>query len=360
MPEPLKNIYTQDFIQTLSKELKKGYKKFDSKGFEFSVFNEDWSELELKQRMRHIALNLKEFIPKSFHESINIMKPAATQFGGFESMFFPDYVELYGLDDFDISIDAMEHFTKYSSSEFAVRPFIKKYPDKMMRQMSLWAESDNYHVRRLASEGCRPRLPWAMALPKFKKNPQPVLKILEKLKHDNEEYVRRSVANNLNDISKDNPDLVIKKANKWLGHSAETDWVVKHACRSLLKAGHKDVLTLFGFSCVDHIELNKFKIDNAVAWNGELNFSFRLISKEKRLDKLRIEYAIYFVKSNKKQSKKVFKISEGNYPEAEKEIFRSFSFKPISTRKYYPGKHELSIIVNGEEFRGKSFVLLEK
>jgi len=357
MPEPLKNIYDVSFIRQLTVEIKKSFQKFDSKGFESHVFNDSWSDLELKERMRHISQSLKVFIPKNYRQSLKILKPAATKFGGFESMFFPDYVELYGLDDFELSMDALEHFTQFSSSEFAVRPFIKKYPKQMMKQMTLWADSDNHHVRRLASEGCRPRLPWAMALPDFKRDPKLVLKVIQKLKNDESEYVRRSVANNLNDISKDNPDVVIEIAKKWLGKTAETDWVVKHACRTMLKAGNSKVLQLFGFSHPKQIHLEELKLNSKVKPGGDLIFSFFVKSKKGNLKKLRIEYAIYFMKSNKKQSRKVFKICEGDYTETEKEISRTFSFRPISTRKYYSGEHALSIIINGLEMEKKNFTL---
>lgn len=355
MPEPLKNIYDAHLIQQLSLEIKKRYTKFDSKKFRLHIFDNSWPQLELKQRMRHIAQSLKQFIPKNYSQSLNILKPAAEQFSGFEGMFFPDYVELYGIDTFDLSMDALGHFTQYSSSEFAVRPFIVEYPQKMMRQMSVWATSDNHHLRRLASEGCRPRLPWAMALPEFKKNPTAVIKIISKLKNDESEYVRRSVANNLNDISKDNPEVVISIANKWLGKTSETDWIVKHACRTLLKAGDSEVLSLFGFSYPKNININDFKWDLTVKQGEKLLFSFVVKSKKGKLKKLRLEYAIYFMKSNKKLAKKVFKISEGEYFESEKEVSRFFSFKAISTRKYYPGQHAISIIVNGVEMEKRDF-----
>ena len=358
MPEPLKNIYDVNFIRQLSSELNKSYRKFDSTSFEAYIFDEFWPDMELKQRMRHIALALKVFIPKNYSQSLKVLKPAATKFGGFESMFFPDYVELYGLNDFDLSMDALEHFTQYSSSEFAIRPFIKKYAKETMKQMNLWAKSDNYHVRRLATEGCRPRLPWAMALPEFKRDPKLVLKVISKLKNDKSEYVRRSVANNLNDISKDNPDIVIEIAKKWLGNTPETDWIVKHACRSMLKAGQSEVLQIFGFSRPAHIFVEGLKLNAKVKSGGELNFSFSIKSKKGNLKKLRIEYAIYFMKANNNQSKKVFKICEGDYVESEKNFSRVFSFRPISTRKYYSGEHVIAIIVNGLEMERAKFSLI--
>ena len=137
---------------------------------------------------------------------------------------------------------AIEFITQFITCEFAVRPFLLKYGDKMMNQMRAWSLHKSHKVRRLASEGSRPRLPWAMAIPALKKNPMPVLTILENLKNDPSESVRRSVANNLNDISKDRPGMVLKIANAWKGQNKETDAIVRHGCRTLLKHGHPEVL----------------------------------------------------------------------------------------------------------------------
>ena len=169
------------------------------------IFDNNWKDKALKQRMKHISASLHHYLPMQYSDAIQILMKSSSKFRGFQYMFFPGFVERYGLNQYETSIQALEHFTKHSSSEFAVRPFITKYNHKMMAQMEVWAESDNHPIRRLASEGCRPRLPWATALPEFKQDPAPILPILEKLKNDESEYVRRSVANNLNDISKDHP-----------------------------------------------------------------------------------------------------------------------------------------------------------
>lgn len=163
-------------------------------------------------------------------------------------MFFPDYIERFGMEDYAVAVGTMERLTAFTSCEFAVRPFIKKHEGQMLEQMLGWSEHSSHHVRRLASEGSRPRLPWAMALPKLKKDPSPILPILENLKVDSSEYVRRSVANNLNDISKDNPDVALSVFRDWIGHSPETNRIVKHGCRTLLKQGVPEAMELFGFS----------------------------------------------------------------------------------------------------------------
>ena len=274
MPEALKHLYSPSLIKNLCLEVSREHKTFDSEAFTSSVFDKGWREKELKQRMRHIAECLHQHLPANYKKTIRILMPVSAKFSGFEYMFFQDYVECYGMDDFDTSMIALEHFTKYSSSEFAVRAFILQNEARMIKQMMLWTKSDNHHVRRLATEGCRPRLPWAISLPAFKNSPQPVLAILKTLMKDDSEYVRRSVANNLNDISKDNPETVINWAQQWLGEDKNTDRLIKHACRSLLKQGDIKTLSLFGFSDAKHIKTDRLKVQKTVNSGEKLHFSF--------------------------------------------------------------------------------------
>lgn len=358
MPEPLKNAYNESYILRLITRFTQYYPRFDSKRFHQGVFDSEWDNRELKDRMDHIAKVIHRVLDLDYVSALDILLPVCEDFGGYEAMFFPHYIELYGADHWDESIAALEHMTQYSSSEFAVRPFIVMSPKKMMAQMLLWATHDNYHVRRLASEGCRPRLPWAMALPEFKNDPSLILPILEQLKNDDEDYVRRSVANNLNDIAKDNAPLVKEIAGRWLGGSEYTDWIVKHGCRTLLKKADVDVLALFGYAPVDTLRLEKFQIENSSITIGEtLHFSCGLRCDKDNLGKLRIEYAIDYQKSNGKQSQKVFKISEGNVTGNYKAISKKQSFHDMSTRKHYPGTHRLHIIVNGVSLGAVEFLV---
>ncbi len=360
MPEPLKNLYSTELVESLSEQVKDLYSDFDEGGFVACVIDEQWESKELKGRMMHISESLNIFLPIEYSETVKILMKIASRYSGFQYMFFPGFVEIYGLDEFDISVEAMEHLTQYSSSEFAVRPFIKKYSHQMMAQMELWAESENHHVRRLSSEGCRPRLPWAMALPEFKKDPGPIMQILEKLKNDGSEYVSRSVANNLNDISKDNPQVVIEVANNWLGDNQQTDWVVKHACRTLLKQGNTEIMELFGFTKPNHIKIGKLKSQRSVEMGENLDFSFIIETKSNKLGKLRVEYLMEFVKKNGSLSRKVFMISESDIDSKSKAVTKSHSFKKISTRKYYAGNHKITVIVNGQEMASTEFLLNEK
>jgi len=355
MAELLKDGLNKDYLNKLANDIQTVYAQLPTIDFVFSVMDETWDSLELKGRMRQITINLKKFLPESYPESISIIDKVIAEYGdwltGFGAMFFPDFVEVYGLDDehWDISIAALERYTYHASAEFAVRPFIIKDEKRMMAQMLVWSKSDKPHVRRLASEGCRPALPWAQALPSFKKDPAPVLPILEQLKTDPDKWVRKSVANNLNDISKTHPDLVAKIAKEWYGKTADTDWIVKHACRTLLKKGNRDVLAIFGFDDTDAVCAENFATDvQTVAIGGAFNFSFAISTKE--TTKVRLEYAIDFVKANGKRNRKMFQISEMTLEANKTKAYtKNHSFADLSTRKHYPGTHSITLVVNGKE-----------
>ncbi|MDR2834374.1 MAG: DNA alkylation repair protein [Streptococcaceae bacterium] len=241
----------------------------------------------------------------------------------------------------------MPKITPYVSCEFAVRPFIRENEGKMMKIMLDWATSPDEHLRRLASEGCRPMLPWTAALPKFKENPSPILPILENLKADDSLYVRKSVANNLNDISKNQPELVIEIAKRWYGDNKNTDWIVKHATRTLLKKGNPEALSIFGYEHGHEFVIEDFNVEpKIVQKDGNIEFAFTIKVDEPK--KVRLEYAIDFMKKNGKLNRKVFSISEGLF-ETDRSYDKKHSLKDMSTRKHHVGLHRLALIVNGIE-----------
>jgi len=356
----LKDEYTLSYIKDLANCVAAHYPDFQINDFITAVFDEDWQNKELKARTIHIAQQLNLYINLNYVESLVIIQKVAPHFTSYTGMFIPAFVEIYGLDYFTESIQALEYITQYASAEFAVRPFIVKYPDAMQKILLAWTFAHNEHTRRLASEGSRPRLPWAMALPEFKKDPSYLLPILENLKIDNSEYVRRSVANNLNDIAKDHPKLVTSITKRWLeeDQSVETKRLIKHVCRSLLKQAAPDALSLFGFLSPEQIKLSNFVADTHVCLGGTLNFAFCLQhQKSMPLKKLRIEFAIDFMKKNGKQARKIFQLSESTIEKEFKQVNKSFSFKAISTRKYYCGQHSVAILVNGVQMSAKNFIL---
>ena len=356
MPDALKDMYNRPYLEKLAAEIQLVYPPFQADTFVASVMDDSWEHLELKGRMRQITLNLGKYLPENFPEAIAVIDKVVADYGtdwmteGF-CMYFNDFVEVYGQEEahWDISIAALGRYTRHASSEFAVRPFIIKHETRMMEQMYAWSKSEDEHLRRLSSEGCRPALPWAQALPAFKKDPSPVLPILEQLKADPSLYVRKSVANNLNDISKTHPDLVVNIAKDWYGKNEDTNWIVKHACRTLLKKGNREALKLFGFGDDKAVETSGFSLErDEVSIGGELNFSFTISTKT--ATKVRLEYGIDYMKANGKQNRKIFQISESAVEKGiTKNYTKKHSFADVSTRKHYPGAHAVTLIVNGSE-----------
>lgn len=366
MSSLLKDIYSKDFYDSFSETLGEVVSSFNKRKFVQSIFDNNWDKRELKERMKHTSLVLNSFFPVDFSTTVKLIESVIENLRqrniketSIEFMFLPDYIETYGINDYDSSVKSMEFVTQFTSCEFAVRPFIVKYGIRMLKQMQQWSLHDNHHVRRLASEGSRPRLPWAIALPALKKNPAPILPILENLKNDSSEYVRRSVANNLNDISKDNPDIFISIAQRWKGYSKETDAIIKHASRTLLKQGSPVILKHFGLSHNSKIVVSNFNILTPVVKIGDnLEFSFSIQNTDRKSLNVRIEYAVHYLRSNEQHSKKVFKISERQLKPGEKiYITRKQSFKIITTRKFYTGQHKLSLIINGQEKKIAKFEL---
>ncbi|TXK45367.1 hypothetical protein FVR03_12585 [Pontibacter qinzhouensis] len=183
----LKDIYNKALVQRLSTNLSQHYPMFQQQEFIQAVLDELWERRELKERMRHITRCVHRFLPLPYTQQLDVLYNIAPGYTGLAGIIFPDFVEVYGLEYYEESVAALAAFTSYSSSEFAVRPFIQLHPAPMMEQMQRWATHENHLLRRLASEGCRPRLPWAIGLPDLRKDPSPVLPILEALKADSSE-----------------------------------------------------------------------------------------------------------------------------------------------------------------------------
>ncbi|RUT35524.1 DNA alkylation repair protein [Paenibacillus zeisoli] len=356
--EAMKDKYSRAFFEQFVPIVKGAYSAFDEHNFLNLIYDDAWEGRELKQRIRHVAVTLTRTLPHNYEEAIDILTGIAPQCRGFEYLFFPDFVELNGLEHYDTSVRALEQFTVYSSAEFAVRPFIIQDPGRMMQQMRQWATHENEHVRRLATEGCRPRLPWGISLALFKQDPHPILPILNALKEDSSEYVRKSVANNLNDISRDHPRLVLDIAEEWYGHNPLTDWIVRHGLRSMIKKGDPEALALFGLGDCTSLNVQALNVmDERVAVGDDLHFSFEIVNQSDEPRKVRIEYEIGYMRSNGKLSPKRFKLSEKMYNTGLTTTMKKHSFKPITTRKYYSGEHRLAIIVNGQEMASVPFEL---
>lgn len=366
MPEPLKNIFSQRLIIPFAGVVQKVWPVFAPEQFLQTVFDSQYEKLELKQRTKHIAHSLRVCLPQNCREALEIVTKVAQyyidQHGEkltFEWIFLPEFIEMHGVDDPDASIPAIETVTRWSSCEFTVRPYLLKYPERMHAQMLAWSHHSSPMVRRLSSEGIRPRLPWGMGVPALKRDPSPILPILENLKQDPAETVRRSVANNLNDIAKEHPQIVLDIAQRWLGQHPDTDWVIRHACRGLLKKGNAQALAFFGFEKgVNDVEVTTLQHNPEVAIGNVLDFSFNLQNLADTPQSLRLEYQIDYQTLSGKISSKVFKIKEMELAaNASVQIERHQRFQDFTTRKHYPGVHVLRILVNGTPLAEGQFMV---
>jgi 3-methyladenine DNA glycosylase AlkC len=360
MAEPLKNAYNTEFIDKLGTALLNVDYNFDQSKFESLVFNSKWKGLELKERMSHITECIHESLPYNLEKQIDILSKVVNQFDNFTAFIFPNFVEIYCINNFDLALRTLKEFTKYSTSEFAIRPFILQNQEKSMAFLLACARDENFHVRRWASEGCRPLLPWSFKLVDFVKDPTPILTILELLKDDSEDYVYRSVANNLNDISKSHPDLVINICQRWMRNPTDNSfWVVKHALRTLLKKGNSEALKLIGIDQDNQLEILELKTtDKLINFGGSTRLIIEL-KNNKKSNTFRIEYIIDYLKSNGKHSPKVFQVKECEIKKnATIKIDKKLDFKELTTRKHYKGEHFISLKVNGVESEKISFTLI--
>ena len=357
MAEPLKNMYNEDFLRQFSEKVHAVYGTFDTEEFIAKVIDDTWDALALKARMRRIAEILGRYVPPRYEEALGILFSIDEDCIGFPYLFFPEFVVVYGQEEehWALSMKALERFTVRSSAEFAVRTFLMKDPERMMRQMEEWSKHPNEHVRRLASEGCRPRLPWGEALSMFKRDPAPVLRVLELLKADPSLYVRKSVGNNLNDIAKDHPAVVIETARRWKGVHLDTDWIVRQGCRTLIRKTDPEAMALFGYaqtagaaSLTTYASLSVEPL--ALSIGGSCELRYKLCIKEGEPLHIRVEYGIDFVKFRGHTSRKIFLLSDKIVPGgAQLSAARTHRWLDLTTRRYYPGEHRISLLVNGRE-----------
>jgi len=359
MAELLKDqFYQLSFYERLGQALESQLPDLKKGEFLKQVKKSKLIDQDLKTKMYETARVMHQFLPHSFENQLSIVKALAKGFGGLEGMSLPAWVEIYGQDFPKLSVEALMELTKHSSSEFSVRPFIDNHQTDVMFEMQKWANDKNEHVRRLATEGCRPRLPWAMALKKLKADPADILPILDKLKADESLYVRKSVANNINDITKDNPNIALDLVEAWgYGSHVHTDWIIKHGLRSLIKSGDVRALKLLGFKKVK-ISVMRFKLLQSQVQIGD-NLDMELeIRNDGKKASMMLDYVVHFARAKGKMGKKVFKWKSLQLEAGEKmSLTKSHSFKKINTRRYYSGEHKVEVQINGEIVNSKTFNL---
>lgn len=327
-----------------------------------------YEALELMPRGRHIAQALRTHLPQDVPAALDILlasldSPRGKAGGSLASfLFMPHtvYVSAYALDHFDTAMRAQHVLTQHFTAEFSIRPFIEKYPQRTLAQLRAWTTDPSPHVRRLVSEGTRPRLPWAPRLRALQRDPRPALELLELLKDDPELYVRRSVANHLNDIGKDHPELLAAVAKRWLKNAGpERAWIVRHALRSAIKRGDAGALAVSGFGAKAEVEVREPTITPArVRSGGKVNIAFDLVNKQSRSQRLLADLRVYYQKANNKTAPKVFKLKTVELaPRATLHFEKKLSLADLTTRRHYPGKHRVEVLLNGRAVLLGEFLL---
>lgn len=370
--EPFKNNISPELVTVTGYHLDRHLPSFDRGAYETAILSR-LDALELKERAQLIADETHKVLPAALGERYRILEAMLyplegvgidapsdeSGIRGWGLMPLTRIVGEHGLEDFEASLALLKEMTKRATAEFDVRPFLDADQDRALNIMTPWVRDESVHVRRLVSEGTRPRLPWGMQLKKLIADPAPSLPLLEALKDDPEEYVRRSVANHLNDIAKDHPDLVAGIAAKWLTNADRNrEKLVRHACRTLIKQGHSGVLEAFGLGPPE-ITLASFAVRTPVVdYGSSLAFDIEITSKSPKSQSLVIDYVVHFRKANGTLAPKVFKWTMATLePGATLALARKHPIRPITTRVYYPGEQAVCLRINGQDFGREVFDL---
>jgi 3-methyladenine DNA glycosylase AlkC len=368
MADALKDFYSPDKVRAIGAAIAAVHPGFSLERWQAEAMV-GFDDLALTGRGRQLARALRAQLPDDYPTAIEILlaslgRPldvdAAPGMAPFFYLPHTYYVADYGLDDFEISMRALHALTQRFTAEFSIRLFLERYPGPSLARLREWAGDPSHHVRRLVSEGTRPRLPWAPRLRAFQKDPGPVLELLELLKDDASLYVRRSVANNLNDIGKDHPELLAATCRRWLeGATPERRWLVQHALRSAVKRGEQGALAVVGAADAPEVEILDVTITPAAPRIGEkLRFQARLRNVGAAKQTWVVDLAVYFVKANGQASAKVFKLKNAEPAPGEVvDVGKTITLADLTTRRHYPGHHALELRINGRPFPVGGFEL---
>jgi 3-methyladenine DNA glycosylase AlkC len=373
MADALKTFFSQALVRRLAAEIADVYPSFAARAFEKSACR-GLEELELMDRGKHIAKALAAHLPESYPEAIAVLlRSLGPVHAGDELVgmgmapffYLPHtlYVSTHGLDHFELSLRAQYELTQRFTCEASIRPFIAKDPERTFAKLIVWAKDARPHVRRLVSEGTRLRLPWATRVAWLDQNPERVLVLLEALKDDPASVVRRSVANNLNDLGKVWPELLLRTAAAWLkGASKERRALVEHALRSAVKRAEPGVLELLGYGKKPKVRLEEVSFEPKRVLIGErATLSFVLRSTAREPQDLLVDVAVHFVKAAGHAAPKVFKLKRVLLPKGGQVAFRTrISLAVHTTRVPHPGTHAVDILVNGQRLPAGSFDVLAK
>lgn len=360
-------------IEGLTRDLQWAWPEFPANEFTAEATS-GLSGLGMKGRVVHVADALAKSLPEDFPESARILVRALVRpdFDGWIVYPVNDYVARYGIDRPEVALPLMADLTSRWSCEFAIRPFIEQHPELTFKYFDRWIDSDDEHLRRLVSEGSRPRLPWGSQLGAFVDDPAPTIRLLDRLVDDPSLYVRKSVANHLNDISKDHPGLAVDTASRWLGQDPDPDsgrrsWIVSHGLRSLIKAGDPEALRLLGYDPEAPVSLTGFKVVPTEIQVGDaISIEFTLTAEARGLPEVAgssgststgsfetvpvmVDYVIHHAGMSSRRSPKVFKLKKTTLePGTETRFSREHRIREVSVRRIHPGPHLIEIQVNGK------------
>ena len=314
--------------------------------------------LSIMQRVRHIADSLHAALPNRYADALQIIRAMAPRLThGFQAVAVTEFVARYGLGDFDRSMDALVELTRFGTAEFAIRPFLAQDTERTLALMEGWASHVDEHVRRLASEGSRPRLPWASRIPALTNDPTLAVPILDALKADPSAYVRKSVGNHLNDIAKDRSDWLLDHLAGWPTDNPHTVWIIRHALRTLIKKGEPRALALIGVGHGAAVTVRRFSIEPRMVRLGEtITIDAELVSTSPDDQRLVVDYRVQYARAGGKTAAKVFKLRTFDLLAGQSATLAIRQpIRDFSTRRHHPGRHEVELIVNGLTMANAAF-----
>ncbi len=329
------------------------------------------ARLELLARGDHVAQALRRHLPAEVGRALDLLvaslgpelpEEGIEGQGMAPFLYLPHvaFVRAFGILDFDASMRAQHALTRRFTAEWSIRPFLEREPDRTLAVLEGWAHDPSPHVRRLVSEGTRPRLPWAPRLRRFVEDPRPALALLELLRDDPSSYVRRSVANHLNDVGKDHPALLLATARRWLADATpDRRRLVGHALRSLSRHGHLEALALLGHGAPPRVTVREARcLPPRVRIGEAIRFEAWIVSRAREPQSLRVNLAVHFVKAGGATRPKVFRLRTVQLaPHGEARVGRTLSLAQLSTRRHHPGVHAVELVLNGVSFPAGRFVV---
>ncbi len=371
MPEPLKFFFSLELVDRIAQSIVAVHPRFPVRRFIDDAVR-GLEELELLARAQHIANALHTHLPPRYADAIQLIvrslgpEHATDELEGVGMapfFYLPHsiFVSTYGMDDFQASMNAQHEITRRFSCEFSIRPFLDRYPDATLAMLRTWATDKKPHVRRLVSEGTRPRLPWATRVPFIEKEPHRVLPLLELLKDDPASVVRRSVANHLNDLTKSAPDLAYDVVERWNKDAPpQRRALICHALRSAIKRGDPRALDLLGFGAAPKVEISTVLFEpKRLRIGAKTRITLTLCATAARTQSLVVDLVVHFIKANGKPSRKVFKLSRVTLKKNDQvTLSKVISLAVHTTRKPYPGRHAVEALINGRTFPLGAFTVL--